>query len=279
MLTNVSYTCPVSWLPWILTGTCLYVKITETGYTWDESLDICKTASDKSHLISLHSYEEFINLYTIIEQKIGIQKEITFWIGARRDRGEEDWHWEDGSTWTWSGWLSGQPSDGVSQENMCAKSRKMDLVNMSQYQPYWYDVSCDNKYHPHRVLVCVTQPLQREHQAEFWQNFVSLFVLASGVLLILIFVIKSGYSNMMNNTNDDLAPKEIELEDYDEHKNYDDHVCHCEHLNCQRTDQNYQRTTQQKPDTDHHNDIRGDVKKKVHNNGLCPYWLLGLTPP
>ena len=136
--------------------------------------------------------------------------------------------------------------------DMCAKSRKMELVNMSQYQPYWYDVSCDNKYHPHRVLVCVTQPkpVQRQHQTEFWQNFVSLFVLASGVLIILIFVVKSGYSNMMSNTNN-LASQEIEFEEYKDDKaikKHADPVCHCEHVRCQRIDQNEEYQNIPKPD-------------------------------
>ena len=77
----------------------------------------------KSHLVSIHSLNQFREVYTIVEKNMIIKNaskkqtnELTFWLGGKKNKATGNWSWEDGTTWSWSSWLEVRHEQEVSMK-------------------------------------------------------------------------------------------------------------------------------------------------------------------
>ena len=144
---TASLACPPGpgWVAWLGRGVCVWAGLRGGGVAWEEGGAVCRAQHPAASLPSLHSRPEHLELHQLVAQ-LQLQlhaPDTSFWLGARRGAGQRDWAWQDGSAWDWAGaWLPGQPSPGAG--DMCAKTRWVRAVPGAE--PYWYDVSCDNRW-------------------------------------------------------------------------------------------------------------------------------------
>ena len=192
---------------------CVYVGIASRGYSWSETLKLCRERDPRSELVSVHSRAESRELFAMVEAGLGDRGqgagELTFWLGALRRPG--GWAWGDGTQWSWAAWLPGQPSLGDTTQ-MCAKTRRVRGV---AEEPYWYDIDCDNRsvavschhigepgimvprYGEHKVFVCTLDKSDTEDsEMEMWHNVATLCVLGCGAILIVICLVKCGLGQL-----------------------------------------------------------------------------------
>ena len=99
--------------------------------TWDQARTSCRCQYG-GDLLSVTSAEEsqwvVSNPLTVASGNV--------WIGLSDYAVEGDYKWEDGTTFSWTNWLSGQPSDGDSTDTM------QDCVVVRQLDGTWADNDC-----------------------------------------------------------------------------------------------------------------------------------------
>ena len=99
--------------------------------TWDQARLNCRCQYG-GDLVSITSTEEsqwvVANPLTVGSGNV--------WIGLSDYAVEGDYKWEDGTSLSWTNWLSGQPSDGDSTDTM------QDCVVMRQSDGAWADNDC-----------------------------------------------------------------------------------------------------------------------------------------
>uniref|UniRef100_R4G2V3 LP-Fur-2 n=1 Tax=Furina ornata TaxID=529697 RepID=R4G2V3_9SAUR len=123
--------CPSDWYSY----EAFCYKVVKEWKTWKDAEASCEQLQDKSHLASVHSLAETINIRKAI---FGSSIRISdIWLGLSNSEGNRNWEWSDGSNFNYTAWELFEPDDD--EDENCVK-----LTSMSRYSK-WKISKCESK--------------------------------------------------------------------------------------------------------------------------------------
>ena len=98
--------CSDGWTYFPNTGQCY--RYFNQKLTWTEARAVCQNVNG-GDLVSIHNKETNDFLYPL--PRTSPDHHYYAWIGARRADEHSDWRWSDGSSWDYSNWGTGKPTN------------------------------------------------------------------------------------------------------------------------------------------------------------------------
>ena len=116
---------------------CIFLDAYVT-YTWQDTVDLCKTHSGE--ILMIEDCETFALVYDYIKSK-DVTQGKHFWLGATDEVEEGTWKFVNNRAVPQGVpfWGKGEPNSGNTHN--CA-------IMHASYNHYWYDIQCENKYNP-----------------------------------------------------------------------------------------------------------------------------------
>lgn len=111
-----------------------------THLTFDAAETQCRRTGYSGHLVSVHSHS--LNLFLLHMVKHFTTTVTQIWIGGKRERYSNRFHWTDGSRWNYWHWGSGSPSN--------SRYYRVCVFMSTKNTGYWHDWNCSLR----RPFVC-----------------------------------------------------------------------------------------------------------------------------
>uniref|UniRef100_A0A914YSI8 C-type lectin domain-containing protein n=1 Tax=Panagrolaimus superbus TaxID=310955 RepID=A0A914YSI8_9BILA len=104
--------CPEGWTYFKRTNFCY--KLVQNEASWSEAEKAC--VNEKSHLVSLHSYEEALFVTAFATNLTSRADSSRSWIGLSTPDNNTTWEWTDGTPFDYKNWGINEP-DGHGVQN------------------------------------------------------------------------------------------------------------------------------------------------------------------